>query len=151
LRHGHEHRELSAVRAGLRERQPTNPRPRAPADATMKTDDRIPCLQHRGQQGRDFGAALIKPSEVGACCHVSRRQLLANAQPRVSPRSRVSGCGPRDGREHLIDSASTAIERFANGIGNDASPSAALTAANEVPRCIVVCERHGAYLSRSTI
>ena len=63
----------------------------------------------------------------------------------------TSGCGLRDGREHLIGSASTAIERFANGIRNDASPSAALTAANEIPGCIVVCERHGAYLSRSTI
>ena len=40
----------------------------------------------------------------------------------------------------LIGSASAAIERFANGIGNDARPSAALTAADDISRCIIVCD-----------
>ena len=34
---------------------------------------------HCGQAGRNFGAALIKPGEVGACCHQRRAALMDRA------------------------------------------------------------------------
>jgi hypothetical protein len=54
-------------------------------------------------------------------------------------------------RSTLIGSASAAIKRFANSVGNDTRPSSALSAADEIPQCIVVCDGQGAYLARSAI